>query len=254
MGEKDRNYYFAFDTNHPDPSTFSSDAEYSNLREAALILSAPDAAILAQAKSLIEWNSNHRYCGSCGSRTVSREGGIKRQCTHSEPTLPDQQNKSNSSHCGKSIYPRTDPVVIMLVIYQDKVLLGRKKEWPKGMYSCLAGFIDSGETIEEAVKREVKEEAGVHVETENVHYFSSQPWPFLGGQLMIGCHAYASSNDISVDQQELDEAGWFGIEQVRTGLANCFDFKSDFRLPPQLAIAHMLCKSWVEDQHFKPSL
>jgi NAD+ diphosphatase len=252
LGEKELKYYFAFDTNESDVSKFhleqDEQAEYGNLREASLLLPAEEAGILAQAKALLEWNSNHRFCGSCGSKTKSQEGGVKRLCTNVAPS-PDQK----ANYCGKSIYPRTDPVVIMLVINNDRVLLGRKKEWPQGMYSCLAGFIDSGETIEEAVKREVKEEAGVEVAVQDVQYHSSQPWPFLGGQLMIGCHAYTTHDEINVDGNELEEARWCTLDQVKGGLENCFNMKSDFRLPPSLAIAHILCKAWVEDQQFKIS-
>lgn len=244
LGERESKYYVAVDVN--EPAVFGDDqvemGEYVNLREAAMFLPADEAAILAQAKALIEWNQNHRYCGSCGSATISSEGGVKRVCSNEKQT------------CGRTVYPRTDPVVIMLVIHNDKVLLGRKKEWPKGMYSCLAGFVDSGETIEEAVVREVKEEADVSVSSDNVHYFSSQPWPFLGGQIMIGCFAYTSSNHVQVDTKELDEAIWCSREQVKQGLDNCLNMKSTFRLPPSLAIAHMLCKAWVEDLHIKSSL
>jgi NADH pyrophosphatase NudC (nudix superfamily) len=224
--------------------------EFVNLREAALLLPSEDAAILAQAKALLEWNHNQMYCGTCGSPTVSKNGGLKRVCTNINTNTNANNAQESRECCAKSFYPRTDPVVIMLVIYRDQCLLGRQKKWPPGIWSCLAGFIDSGESIEEAVKREVKEEAGVDVSIENVYYFSSQPWPFLGGQLMIGCYAYANSDFISVDREEIEEAQWYSVEQVKQGLNNSMKWKSDeFRLPPSLAIAHKLCKAWVENQH-----
>lgn len=151
--------------------------------------------------------------------------------------------------CKKTLYPRIDPVVIMLVVGQDnRILLGRKNSHPKGMWTCLAGFIEPGESIEEAVRREVMEEVGITVNVQDVHYVSSQPWPFLGGQLMIGCYAKATTEKIVVDLTELDDARWFTLGQVKEALANSDNFASDFRMPPRLAIAHMLAVSFLEKE------
>ncbi|KAL0489598.1 NAD+ diphosphatase [Acrasis kona] len=231
LGEKNNEYYFAVEA-LKENNTLTT-AEYYGIREAALYLPHEEAAILAQGKALIEWNANHRFCGSCGSPTISTGGGTKRTCT-------DHQKK-----CGKSLYPRTDPVSIMLVTHEDKCLLGRQARWPKGLFSCLAGFIDSAETIEEAVVREVSEEAGVEVDLSSVKYYSSQPWPFLGGQIMIGCHAKAKSDNIVVVDSELEDARWFTKEQAKRGLDGS---DPEFKLPPKLAIAHLLIKAWVEGE------
>lgn len=228
------------------------DGEFVGLRESAMFLEKEeDAAILAQARALLEWSDNHRFCGSCGSITVPKNGGVQRQCSHVAPSSQDDPTfDSDVKYCGRTIYPRTDPVAIMLVIHGDKCLLGRQAKWPPGTYSCLAGFIDAGESIEEAVKREVSEEVGVDLSIENVHYFSSQPWPFLGGQMMIGCHAYANSDQIRVNHSEIEDAQWFTVDQVKQGLANSMNITSpDFKLPPKVAIAHKLCLAWVEQHH-----
>jgi len=233
LGSKDDTFYFAVEAlKDSEPGT----TEFYGLREASLFLSQEEAAILAQGKSLLEWNNNHRFCGSCGSPTTPSGGGTKRLCTN------------QTKRCGKSLYPRTDPVAIMLIVHEDKCLLGRQAKWPKGLYSCLAGFIDSAETIEEAVAREVSEEAGVEVDLSTVKYYSSQPWPFLGGQIMIGCHAKAKSDKISVYESELEEARWFTKEQAKSGLENTGIEGVEFRLPPRLAIAHLLVKSWIEGE------
>jgi NAD+ diphosphatase len=121
---------------------------------------------------------NHLYCGACGFPTEPKEGGMKRNCTNVPPETGTPA--TNTKFCGKVVYPRTDPVVIMLLIHKDRCLLGRKKEWPSGVWSCLAGFLDVGESIEEAVKREVKEEIDVDIDVNAVTYHSSQPWPYLG--------------------------------------------------------------------------
>ncbi len=238
--------------------------EFGVLREIALMLpSEEEAAIVAQGRALLEWSDNHRFCGACGSITQAKYGGIQRQCSnhhHHRHRHHHQMDNSNEkiasvkgdrdkSACGRTIYPRTDPVVIMLVIYGDKCLLGRQRQWPKGQYSCLAGFIDVGESIEEAVRREVSEETGVDVSVNNVFYFSSQPWPFLGGQMMIGCHAYANSVHIKSNLEEIEDAQWFSVEQVRQGLIDSRNMQSEFRVPAKHSVAHKLIQAWVEGYH-----
>ena len=181
------------------PSTADSSYSHADLRLSLPSLNYTDASILAQARALLEWHQSTLYCGRCGSPTQSLEGGAKRQCTAPQPlkgrssaTPAAAASTSGSAavvYCGRTLYPRTDSVTITLTVSNDgsRVLLGRKKEFPAGVYTCLAGFLEGGETPEEGARREVWEESGVCVSA--VRYFASQPWPFLGGQLMIGCFA-----------------------------------------------------------------
>ena len=193
------------------PSTSDSSFGFHDLRMSLPALNYTDASILAQARALLEWHQSSLFCGRCGSPTISLEGGAKRQCTAPPPpkrpsnttatTTPQPPppafatsttatpTPSSTTYCGRTLYPRTDSVTITLTISNDgsRVLLGRKKEFPAGVYTCLAGFLEGGETPEEGARREVWEESGVCVSA--VKYFASQPWPFLGGQLMIGCYA-----------------------------------------------------------------
>jgi NAD+ diphosphatase len=241
LGERNSKYYFAFDSDHPDMQKIEADQEYINLNFQGGQLDREEASILAQARSLLEWNTNHRFCGKCGSSTVSQGGGTKRTCINET--------------CKRTQYPRTDPVVIMCIIHptEEKILLGRQTKWPKSMYSCLAGFIDSGETIEEAVRRESNEEAGVDIKTEDVFYYSSQPWPSMGGQIMIGCHAFLKGDDtIKISDAELEEAKWFTKDQITKAIQGAgqwdLNIEAELRIPPNSAIAHMLIKSWAEGE------
>jgi NAD+ diphosphatase len=152
--------------------------------------------ILAQARSLIQWHERRTFCSSCGGRNEVRDGGYRRHCTT----------------CGMDHFPRTDPVVIIVVRHEGKILLGRQKTWKQGMYSALAGFVEPGETIEAAARREVFEESGIRVG--NVRYVSSQPWPFVSN-LMIGLIGEATSSEIKLDENELEDARWFTPEEAR---------------------------------------
>ena len=191
------------------PSTSDSSYGYHDLRMSLPSLNYTDASILAQARALLEWHQSSLFCGRCGSATISLEGGAKRQCTAPPPlkraptttstttttpppppafaTTSTPPSTTPTTYCGRTLYPRTDSVTITLTVSADgsRVLLGRKKEFPAGVYTCLAGFLEGGETPEEGARREVWEESGVCVSA--VRFFASQPWPFLGGQLMIGC-------------------------------------------------------------------
>jgi NAD+ diphosphatase len=186
----------------------------------------------AQASSLITWNANNRFCGKCGNATESQAGGYKRQCTA----------------CGHLSFPRTDPVVIMLTIdlERDLCLLGRSPHFPEGMYSCLAGFVEPGETIENAVRRETHEESGIRVG--RVRYHASQPWP-MPHTLMIGCYAEAKNRDIRRDEQELEDCRWFTREETvemlarNTGVALA---NGEIGSPPKGAIAHRLMRDWLD--------
>ncbi len=196
----------------------------TDARKAAAFLPAGQSAILAQARALLSWHARHQHCAVCGAATRMSKAGYARQC--------------DSDACKAEHFPRTDPVTIMLVIDGDRCLLGRQPMFPPGMYSALAGFLEPGETIEDAVRREVKEEAGITVG--KVRYVASQPWPFPAS-LMIGCFAEALSHDITIDKTELDDARWFS----RAACQAAFDGNGPFSCPPPLAIAHHLLKSWL---------
>ncbi|NWH67380.1 NUD12 pyrophosphatase, partial [Geococcyx californianus] len=172
---------------------------------ALLQLPEKEAGVIAQARSVLAWHSRYRFCPTCGSMTKTEEGGYKKTCLKED--CPSLQGVHNTS------YPRVDPVVIMQVIHPDgnHCLLGRQKRSPPGMFTCLAGFVEPGETIEDAVRREVEEEAGVKVG--HVQYVSCQPWP-MPSSLMIGCLAVAVSTEIKVDKNEIVDAHWFTREQV----------------------------------------
>ncbi|TKC34891.1 hypothetical protein EI555_017093, partial [Monodon monoceros] len=201
---------------------------------ALLQLKEKEAGVVAQARSVLAWHSRYKFCPTCGSATKIEEGGYKRVCLKEDcPSLHGVHNTS---------YPRVDPVVIMQVIHPDgtKCLLGRQKRFPPGMFTCLAGFIEPGETIEDAVRREVEEESGVKVG--RVQYVSCQPWP-MPSSLMIGCLAVAVSTEIKVDKNEIEDARWFTREQVVDVLTK--GKQQAFFVPPSRAIAHQLIKHWI---------
>jgi NAD+ diphosphatase len=180
---------------------------------------------LAQGASLLHWNHTHRFCGRCGARTEMRIGGYKRVCTQ----------------CAAELFPRTDPVAIMLTVTPDRCLLGRSPHFPPGMYSALAGFIEPGETIEQAVRRETLEEAGIRLG--RVVYHASQPWPFPHS-LMIGCFGEALTDEIRFDGNELENCRWFSREETLAILAGAHE--AEIRCPPPGAIAHHLIRAWAE--------
>jgi NAD+ diphosphatase len=194
--------------------------------QALSLLPADQAAIYGTARSLIDWHNNHRFCGRCGGKTMLFRAGWGRRCTA----------------CDTEHFPRTDPVVIMLAEHQDKVLVGRQSRFPPGNYSALAGFLEPGESIEEAVRRELSEEAGIT--TGSVQYVTSQPWPFGGAQLMIACVAETIDPTITLDTNELEDAMWVTKDEARAALAG--DETARFRAPPPFAIAHTLLLHWVE--------
>jgi NAD+ diphosphatase len=198
---------------------------FRDARTAAQLLPLKDAAILAQAKALIDWHQRHGFCPNCGANTTIVDAGYRRHC----------------DGCGADHFPRTDPVVIMLAIHGDACLVGRAARFPKGMFSALAGFVEPGETIEEAVAREIYEEAGVRVNT--VTYFATQPWPFPSS-LMIGCFAQAEAREIRLDEKELAEAFWLEKSKLRALLAG--ERVDGLWVPPPVAIAHHLLKRFAE--------
>ncbi len=180
---------------------------------------------LAEAKAMLAWHARHRFCANCGAATNAVEGGWKREC----------------AACKAEHFPRTDPVVIMLAVHGERCLLGRSARFASAMWSCLAGFVEPGENIEEAVRREVHEEAGIVCG--RVAYFASQPWPFPMS-LMIGCHAEALTTDIEVDKAELEGARWFEREEVALMLLR--RHPDGLGTPPPVAIAHHIIRAWVE--------
>jgi NAD+ diphosphatase len=181
---------------------------------------------LAEGKSLLVWHSRRRYCSNCGAQTQSVDAGWRRDCPS----------------CKMQHFPRTDPVVIMLVIDGERCLLGRSGRFATNSWSCLAGFIEPGETIEDAVRREVHEEAGITCG--QVKYFRSQPWPFPSS-LMIGCHAQALSRELVVDHNELEGARWFDREEIASMLARVHP--EGLVTPVPIAIAYHIIREWVEN-------
>jgi NAD+ diphosphatase len=203
-----------------------SDLVVMDLRSAAMrgAVAQQHLGAFAQAKSLIGWHVRHRFCSNCGAPTDSVQGGWRRDC----------------AACGVQHFPRTDPVVIMLVVNGDNCLLGRQPRFGKGMWSCLAGFVEPGETIEEAVRRETLEEAGIRCG--RVAYFASQPWPFPMS-LMIGCHAQAMTTEIKVDRTELEDARWFPRAEVAAMLMH--RHPDGLTATHPFAIAHHIIRAWL---------
>jgi NAD+ diphosphatase len=202
------------------------DVKVSELRGMAMqgVVPPGQLSAIAMAKSLVNWHQRHGYCANCGTRTGMREGGWKRECPN----------------CKAEHFPRTDPVVIMLVELGDKVLLGRQKQFPAGMYSCLAGFVEAAETIEDAVRREIFEESGIRCT--DVNYYMTQPWPYPSS-LMIGCTARANSEDIVVDRTELEDARWF--DRAEASLMIRRQHPDGLAGPHPFAIAHHLLGRWL---------
>ena len=220
--------HFAVDVSHlADPQTegpLKGLGTFDDLRSIAPKLKPEDAAILAQGKSMIDWHARHRFCAACGGTTVLCDGGYKRSC----------------GSCEAEHFPRTDPVVIALVVKGDQCVLGRGPEWPENFYSAVAGYVEPGESIEEAVAREVQEEIGIDIT--KVRYHSTQPWPYPSS-LMIGCIAETEQEDLTVDNQELAEAKWISRDDLKAILKG--EAKGDTFVPPAMAIAHQLMKNWV---------
>ena len=199
---------------------------FAELRARMTGLSRLDAEIAATARGLLEWHRTHGFCANCGAATVPAMAGWQRDC----------------AACGRHHFPRTDPVVIMLITRGDAVLVGRSPGWPERMYSLLAGFVEPGETVEAAVRREVWEEAGVRVG--RVGYLASQPWPFPAS-LMLGCRGEALGPGIRIDPAEIEDAMWV----TRDDMAEVFaDRHPRMRPPREGAIAGFLLRAWLADR------
>ena len=187
-----------------------------------------DAALLAYAKGMLEWQARHRHCGVCGASNLLRRGGFALDCS--------------DESCGHRCFPRIDPAIIVLVTDGERCLLGRQTAWPEGRYSTLAGFVEPGESLEDAVRREVQEESNIDVAIDAVRYLGSQPWPFPTA-MMIGFHAVASSVNIRLNDGELADARWFTREEIASG---------SIVLPPVPSIAFRLIAEWFDHSGFGP--
>jgi NAD+ diphosphatase len=214
---------FAADLSHREEPPALPGARFADLRSVGPLLAREEGGLLAYARGLMHWHQRHRFCGVCGSPTESREAGHMRRCTNPA--------------CAAEHHPRIDPAVIMRVEHEGRILLGRQKQWPVGMHSVLAGFVEPGESLEDAVRREVAEEVALRL-TE-VNYHSSQPWPFPSS-IMLGFTAIAEGDQFQVDEHELEMARWFTREEL---LASPED--ETFRLPRRDSIARRLVDDWI---------
>ena len=231
LGLLDGRSHFVVDVSAADRGAVEQNGlTFEDARTTAEYLSGPESGIVAQARAQLSWHGRHGFCAVCGRPTRIARGGQVRRCPRNE-----------DGGCGTEHYPRTDPVVITVVHHGDRCLLGQSRGRLVAMrrYSALAGFMDQGESIEEAVSREVMEEAGIHVGA--VRYHSSQPWPFPSS-LMIGCHADAATTDIKFDEEEMADVQWFPRQEVLLALEE----KSEIlAIPGPTAIAHHLIRAWA---------
>lgn len=209
-----------------DASPIAGLGEFSEPRGAFSTLGALEANLASTARSLFLWHGAHGFCAKCGSASEVAEAGWKRVCPS----------------CKAEHFPRTDPVAIMLAVKDGKCLLGRQAAWPPGFYSCLAGFVEPGETVEQAAARELHEEAGIIAAWETAEYLFAQPWPFPSS-LMVGLILQASTEEITVDKNELEEARWFSRAEARQILNGTHP---DLFAPPEMAVAHHILKAWAE--------
>ena len=214
------------------PETFNLDhspiaglGEFKDMRAALGVLGKVGAHAAATSRSLLGWHDRHGFCANCGSPSDIVEAGWKRVCPN----------------CGAEHFPRTDPVAIMLAVKDEKCLLGRGPGWPAGFYSCLAGFVEPGETAEMAAARETLEEAGIRTRLDSARYLFAQPWPFPSS-LMIGIIIEAETEDITIDPKELQDARWVTREECRAILNGEHD---EIFCPPEFAVAHHIMKAWA---------
>jgi NAD+ diphosphatase len=216
LGTHDGVTYVAIDYG-PDASDFGPDARLAGLRDVAAMLPPLDGNLLAMATGLAIWHDTHRHCGKCGAPTEVDWAGHRRRC----------------ESCGREHFPRTDPAIIVLVTHDDRALLARNPMWPRGFASVLAGFVEPGESLEDAVRREVKEEVGIDVLA--VDYHSSQPWPFPAS-VMLGFTAEAATDELQPDPEEIADACFYTREELANGAVG---------MPPPLSISRRLIDDWL---------
>ena len=220
LGVLKGSFYFSINIDDTDENVQS----YYDLRTLNPLLNNSDLTFLTTAQGINYWHKKNIYCGICGSISKSDDSGNSRVCLNNK--------------CRNKVFPRLDPAVIMLITYKDSCLLGRQKFWPEGMHSTLAGFVEHGETIEQAVKRETYEEIGVKIT--NIQYRYSQAWPFPSS-LMLGFHAEALDKSLNVNYQELEKASWYTKDFLKSSPEN-----STFKMPGKISIARRLIKDWLE--------
>jgi NAD+ diphosphatase len=225
LGRNEARAYFAVDLPR-DNSVFANAltglGQFHDLKKFGSLLQASQAALLAYARALTHWHRRHRFCGDCGTATLSVDGGHRRVCTNGQ--------------CAQQHFPRTDPAIITLVRSGERCLLGRQPVWPQGFYSAIAGFVEPGESLEDAVVREIFEETGIRVT--GVQYHSSQPWPFPSS-IMLGFTAVALDEAIRLRDHELEDASWFSRRDFQDRLT-----AGAFRLPSSFSIAFRLVEDW----------
>ena len=226
MGRIDDVSFFACEIESIDPPQVSKEAGFEDLRLVASLLPPAEAGLLGYARAMLSWRRGHRFCGRCGASTSPAKGGHVLVCTNPA--------------CGHTHFPRLDPAIIVLITDGQRALLGRQASWPRGRYSTIAGFVEPGESLEDAVAREVFEETGVEVDA--IEYQSSQPWPFPAS-LMLGFTAHAVTHDVQLRDQELEDARWFTREEIGAGIPI---------LPPNQSISYSLIENWFDAGSERP--
>ncbi len=217
--------HFAADFSAHDDPPLAEHGQFRDMRGVGQLLAHHEGALLVYARATIQWHLRHQFCGVCGSATVSQDSGHMRKCTNAD--------------CAAQHFPRLDPAVIMLVHDGgDRLILGRQKNWPSGQNSVLAGFVEPGESLEDAVAREIFEEAGVEIT--DIHYHSSQPWPFPSS-IMLGFTARATGTTLNVNREELEDARWFTRDNLLQSPEN-----DVFRLPRSDSISRRLIEDWMK--------
>jgi len=220
LGRIDEASFFAYEIESVEPPQWSNGARFEDLRLIASLLPPDEAGLLGYARAMVSWRRRHRFCGSCGTKTLSAKGGHVLVCTN--PACRHEQ------------FPRLDPAIIVLVSDGERALLGRQASWPVGRYSTIAGFVEPGESLEDAVGREVLEETGIQVDI--IEYHSSQPWPFPAS-LMLGFTARAVTQTVHLRDAELEDARWFTRADVAAGVP---------LLPPSQSISFRLIEHWFD--------
>jgi NAD+ diphosphatase len=220
LGRREGTDFFAYDLESAEPPALPAGTRFADLRTVAALLAEDEAGLLSYARAMVGWRRTHRHCGRCGARTLPAKAGHVLICTN--PVCRHEQ------------FPRLDPAIIVLVVDGDRALLGRQASWPTGRYSTIAGFVEPGESLEDAVAREVHEETGIRVD--GIEYHSSQPWPFPSS-LMLGFTARAASQAIDLHDLELEDARWFTRQDIRSGTPH---------MPPNVSISFRLIEHWFD--------